>query len=129
MPSYGGTYVGIIPMGLIWSMEPYQEDKTGRNGFQMRVPLPKFSINFAIYESHLNKAEIDTSKGYSITQLSIERFSISPNTEHIEVDERKLKGTLLSPRGQGQFIGVLEMYGITYGVHCNLRTSLLAARG
>ena len=129
MPSYGGTYVGIEPMGLIWSMEPCPEGDRGCNRYQMRTPQPKFNINFAIYESHLDKTDIDIPNKYSITQLCIERFSVSPNTERMDVNEGRLRGTLFIPRGQGTFPGVLELYGISYGIHCDLRASVLAAHG
>ena len=138
MASNGGTYVGIEPMGLIWSMVPCPEGDRGRNIYHFRFPKPKFNIEFAIHPDHLENDVImkilisdDFSKIVvnAIARQTIERFSLSPTTERFEVQVDRLRGTLFIPRGQGPYLGVLELYGLIYGMHCELRASILAAHG
>uniref|UniRef100_A0A669DD61 Acyl-CoA thioester hydrolase/bile acid-CoA amino acid N-acetyltransferase domain-containing protein n=1 Tax=Oreochromis niloticus TaxID=8128 RepID=A0A669DD61_ORENI len=79
-PSLGGTYVGVEPMGLLWSMRP----DTMHKRFQKTKSLEPQLVKFSVYEE----------EGRILW---------------VPVKEGNISGVLFTPPGEGLFPAVLDM--------------------
>ena len=85
-PEPGGSYDGVEPMGLVWSLRPDTEGAGNPMLFRQRLdPM----------EMHIAAKTADG----GATTKTIERRSIAPDVRRIEVRDRGLVGTLFEPEG------------------------------
>ena len=135
MASLGGTYFGIEPMGLMWSLtaekgvqavEIYSAAYNDRIYIKRNIISPvKVTIN--AYEGH-EKFEhaSDLQSSNLIAHQTVQRLYMSPQCQRITVREGRLRGTLFVPNGTGPFSAVLEIYCGAGGLQ-EARASLLAS--
>ena len=84
-PSLGGTYTGVEPMGLFWSMRP-------------DVPHSKVVRRDA--STPLNYHIVASSGGEVLAQVTNERHLAAPGVRRTPVREGRIRGTLFTPPGQ-----------------------------
>ncbi|XP_068196666.1 acyl-coenzyme A thioesterase 1-like [Antennarius striatus] len=119
-PSLGGSYVGVEPMGLFWSMKP----NTLHTRFQKTKALSPHVVKISVQE------EGEEGKGRMLAEVSNERWLMGNGVSRVCVNEGNIHGVLFTPPGGGPFPAVLDLYtsGGGGGVS-EKRPSLLASRG
>ncbi|XP_063429714.1 bile acid-CoA:amino acid N-acyltransferase-like isoform X2 [Mytilus trossulus] len=126
--SLSGTYTGIKPMGLFWSMieDPGQEP-AGRRYIKRKVKTPQ-EVKITIYEGHLTWDNVHSDEFKPLAIKSIERLFKRNDVTRVEIKHERLKGTLFIPPGNGPFPGVLDMFGTVGGI-MEFRAAMLANKG
>ncbi|XP_035828114.1 acyl-coenzyme A amino acid N-acyltransferase 1 isoform X2 [Aplysia californica] len=129
-PSHGGTYTGVEPMGIVWSLQPApgqpQQTRMAIN-FTNRPGL----ITLNTYAGHLDLTDIYGESGIqpsSLASIEIERWFRHEDVTRIEIEEGNVRGALFLPPGDGPFQGVIDMFGSSGGL-IEYRAALLASRG
>ncbi|XP_022617539.1 acyl-coenzyme A thioesterase 1-like [Seriola dumerili] len=115
-PSLSGSYVGVEPMGLLWSMRP----DTLHKKFQIKNSLNPHVVRFSVHE--------EEGEGRMLAEVTNERILIGDGVIRRPVREGNTRGVLFTPPGRGPFPAVLELY-ILGGALSEKRASLLASRG
>uniref|UniRef100_A0A3B4WUD2 Acyl-coenzyme A thioesterase 5-like n=1 Tax=Seriola lalandi dorsalis TaxID=1841481 RepID=A0A3B4WUD2_SERLL len=115
-PSLSGSYVGVEPMGLLWSMRP----DTLHKKFQIKNSLNPHVVRFSVHE--------EEGEGRMLAEATNERILIGDGVIRRPVKEGNIRGVLFTPPGRGPFPAVLELY-ILGGALSEKRASLLASRG
>uniref|UniRef100_A0A669FBX7 Acyl-CoA thioester hydrolase/bile acid-CoA amino acid N-acetyltransferase domain-containing protein n=1 Tax=Oreochromis niloticus TaxID=8128 RepID=A0A669FBX7_ORENI len=111
-PSLGGTYVGVEPMGLLWSMRP----DTMHKRFQKTKSLEPQLVNFSVHEE----------EGRILAEETNERLLIGDGVSRVPVKEGRISGILFTPPGTaGPFPAILDMSTL----RSERRASLLANKG
>ncbi|XP_077865744.1 acyl-coenzyme A thioesterase 2, mitochondrial-like [Saccoglossus kowalevskii] len=149
-PSIGGTYTGIEPMGLFWSMVQSPGQKKGIRYVKLDVTQPS-NVELSLYPGYLGINELQDSKPMTTTRIL--RVFMDEHMERFEVKVGRVRGTLIKPKGQltnnvlnknmihvglidnafdgvcsGPFPGIIDMYGALGGL-LEMRASLLANYG
>ncbi|XP_040004924.1 peroxisomal succinyl-coenzyme A thioesterase-like [Xiphias gladius] len=120
--SFGGTYAGREPMGLLWSMRPVPGSRKGLRLRKMNVCTPML-INISVYSGHEGFRE-----QAPLASVLTERWYKAPGVQRIEIRQKGVRGTLFIPPGPGPFPGLLDMWGGGGGL-LEYRSALLASRG
>jgi hypothetical protein len=135
--STGGTYRGIEPMGLMWSI------KASRAGdvidiysqtyneavFMKRDVTTPVDISITLHSGHVAiETADDQQTAVSLAQCTAQRLYIHPNTRRVAVRRGKLRGTIFIPEGKGPFPAVLDIYGGGGGIQ-EARSALLSSNG
>ncbi|XP_061467330.1 acyl-coenzyme A thioesterase 1-like [Rhineura floridana] len=115
--SLGGSYSGVEPMGLLWSLE----SKTPSKRLAKRNVLTPFCVTYEVYEGR-------GVTGPLLSKCCSERRFLAEGVERIPVRQGRLKGTFFRPPGPGPFPGLIDLYGSGGGL-VEYRASLLASRG
>ncbi|KAM9468195.1 acyl-coenzyme A thioesterase 1-like [Clarias gariepinus] len=122
--SVGGTYTGVEPMALMWSLQPVPGSRTGLRLRKQDVLSPMiFSIS--VYDGHITQ---DFSPLTPLVTTIIERWYTAPGVQRVDVREKGVRGTLFIPPGPGPFPAVLDLWGGGGGL-VEYRTALLASHG
>ncbi|KAL3055617.1 hypothetical protein OYC64_018315 [Pagothenia borchgrevinki] len=111
-PSLSGTYTGVQPMGLLWSMRP----DTLHKRFIKTCSLKPHVVRFSVHEE----------KGGMLAEATNERLLVGDGVIRRPVKDGNIRGVLFTPPGEGPFPAVLDLY--TFHLTEN-RASLLASRG
>ncbi|KAL3882106.1 hypothetical protein ACJMK2_028477 [Sinanodonta woodiana] len=114
-----GTYSGIEPMGLFWSMKCKTEVK---RMIKKRADTARIVKIRAKPKSETSGIECPC------LEKTIERWYKSKNVQRIPVKEGKLRGTVFIPEGDGPFPAVIDMFGGLVDL-VESRAALLASRG
>ncbi|XP_028987811.1 acyl-coenzyme A thioesterase 2, mitochondrial-like [Betta splendens] len=114
-PSLGGSYAGVEPMGLLWSMKPDASHKR----FQLNNSLNPHVVTFSVHGDE---------QGQALAEAMNERVLIGQGVCRLPVREGKIRGVLFTPPGEGPFPAVLDLYILGGGLS-EKRASLLASRG
>ncbi|XP_053364385.1 acyl-coenzyme A thioesterase 1-like, partial [Clarias gariepinus] len=123
-PSVGGTYTGVEPMALLWSLRPVPGSRTGLRLRKRDVPSPMiFSIS--VYDGHITQ---DFNQLTPLVTTIIERWYMAPGVQRVDVREKGVRGTLFIPPGPGPFPAVLDLWGGGGGL-VEYRAALLASHG
>uniref|UniRef100_UPI0037E890EC acyl-coenzyme A thioesterase 1-like n=1 Tax=Semicossyphus pulcher TaxID=241346 RepID=UPI0037E890EC len=117
-PSLSGSYVGVEPMGLLWSMKA----DTLHKRFQKTKSLNPHVVKFSVHE------EEEEEEGRVLAEADNERLLLGDGVSRIQVSEGNIRGVLFTPPGEGPFPAVLDMYTFGGGLS-EKRASLLASRG
>ncbi|XP_074146172.1 acyl-coenzyme A thioesterase 1-like [Sminthopsis crassicaudata] len=117
-PALGGSYSGVEPMGLFWSMRP---EKSYRRLVKRDVQTP-FRVDLEVYEGH------DPQPTKLLAQAVHERGFLRPGVKRIPVREGSLRATLFLPPGSGPFPGIIDISGTGGGLF-EYKASLLAGHG
>uniref|UniRef100_A0A3B5AVF7 Acyl-coenzyme A thioesterase 1-like n=1 Tax=Stegastes partitus TaxID=144197 RepID=A0A3B5AVF7_9TELE len=115
-PSLSGSYVGVEPMGLLWSMKADTLHKRLIKTYSLNSHVVKFSV-------HEEEEE-----GRMLAEVINERFLIGDGVSRLPVKEGNIRGILFTPPGSGPFPAVLDLYTFGGGLS-EKRASLLASRG
>uniref|UniRef100_A0A8C5D9K0 Acyl-coenzyme A thioesterase 2, mitochondrial-like n=2 Tax=Gouania willdenowi TaxID=441366 RepID=A0A8C5D9K0_GOUWI len=115
-PSLSGSYVGVEPMGLLWSMTA---DAVHKKFLKTHSSIPQV-VKFSVHEE---------GKGSRmLAETTNERLLIGDGVTRVPVRYKHIRGALFVPLGPGPFPAVLDLY--TFGADLSeKRPSLLASRG
>ncbi|XP_049429462.1 peroxisomal succinyl-coenzyme A thioesterase-like [Epinephelus fuscoguttatus] len=122
--SLGGTYSGVEPMGLLWSLRPVPGSKPGLRLRKMNVQTP-MEFTISVYQGHLTEGFTDQ---VPLASVVVERWYMAPGVRRIPVTEDGLTATLFLPPGPGPFPGLLDLWG-GGGKLVEYRAALLASHG
>ncbi|KAM3610873.1 uncharacterized protein V6R79_009991 [Siganus canaliculatus] len=112
-PSLSGSYVGVEPMGLLWSMTA---DAVHRR-YTHNNSQNQFVVKFSVHE-----------EGRMLAEATNERNLIGDGVRRLPVKDGNIRGVLFTPPGPGPFPAVLDLYILGGGLS-EKRASLLATRG
>uniref|UniRef100_A0A7N8Y3M7 Peroxisomal succinyl-coenzyme A thioesterase-like n=1 Tax=Mastacembelus armatus TaxID=205130 RepID=A0A7N8Y3M7_9TELE len=122
--SLGGTYSGVEPMGLLWSLRPVPGSKPGLRMRKMNVQTP-MEVTISVYQGHQTEGFMDQ---VPLASEMVERWYIAPGVHRIPITEDGLSATLFLPSGPGPFPGLLDLWG-GGGKLLEYRAALLASHG
>ncbi|KAM8933934.1 bile acid-CoA:amino acid N-acyltransferase-like [Pelodytes ibericus] len=118
----GGTYCGMQPMGLAWSLKPLKP-------FQRPVKRDSKDTPFKYRVDLFESLELGVAADPQPTiTKTFERWYLAPDTQKIQIQDDRIRGTIFCPSGDGPFPGVIDLYGGAGGL-VEYRASLLASRG
>ncbi|XP_033941543.1 peroxisomal succinyl-coenzyme A thioesterase-like [Pseudochaenichthys georgianus] len=123
-PSLGGTYSGVEPMGLLWSLRPVPGSKTGLRWRKMNVQTP-MGVTILVYQGHQTEGFVDQ---VLLASVVVERWYMAPGVRRVPITEGRLTATLFLPSGPGPFPGLLDLWG-GGGKLVEYRAALLASHG
>ncbi|KAI5627043.1 peroxisomal acyl-CoA thioesterase 2b like 3 [Silurus asotus] len=123
-PSLGGSYEGVEPMGLLWSMKPIPGSRTGLRLRKKDVQTPT-NVHISVYKDHLTQAFQEKPH---VASVVAQQWYMAPGVQRVDVTQKGLMGTLFIPPGPGPFPAVLDLWGGGGGL-VEYRSSLLASRG
>ena len=99
--SLGGSYRGVSPMGLLWSMKPAPGQRKGIRLLKSDVTKP-FNIVVNCFDDHVTPSE---SSLKLLSRATFEKWYITEGVKRIPVREGRIRGTLFIPPGDGPFSG------------------------
>ncbi|XP_044048890.1 peroxisomal succinyl-coenzyme A thioesterase-like [Siniperca chuatsi] len=123
-PSLGGTYSGVEPMGLLWSLRPVPGSKPGLRLRKVNVQTP-MEVMISVYQGHQTEGFVDQ---VPLASVVVERWYMAPGVRRIPITEGGLTATLFLPSGSGPFPGLLDLWG-GGGKLVEYRAALLASHG
>ncbi|XP_026169204.1 acyl-coenzyme A thioesterase 1-like [Mastacembelus armatus] len=112
-PSLSGSYVGVEPMGLLWSMKADALHKYFFKDNALQPHVVKFSVHEEGREDRM------------LAEVTNERLLIGNGVSRVPVKGRNFQGVLFTPPGQGPFPAVLDVSTFA----SEKRASLLANKG
>ena len=116
-PSIGGSYEGVAPMGLIWSMELDGPGQSLAQRFVLTIDEPtKLTLALVV-------------DGEKVAESSVLRNVRRPGVGAYDVREDGLYGRLFEPEDGGKHRGVLVIGGSDGGLSCEREAALLASHG
>uniref|UniRef100_A0A3B5B3D3 Acyl-coenzyme A thioesterase 1-like n=1 Tax=Stegastes partitus TaxID=144197 RepID=A0A3B5B3D3_9TELE len=95
-PSLSGSYVGVEPMGLLWSMKA----DTLHKRLHEKNPLIPYVVKFSVHEEE---------EGSMLAEVINERFVIGDGVSRDQVKKGNIHGVLFTPPGRGPFPAVLDL--------------------
>ncbi|XP_043929943.1 acyl-coenzyme A thioesterase 1-like [Protopterus annectens] len=116
-PALGGSYNGVEPMGLFWSMST---SKQFRRLLKKNVQNP-LCVDIDVHDSHGSCSQL-------LTKFSHERWFMKEGLTRTPVREGRIRATLFLPPGDGPFPGVIDLYGAIGGL-VEYRACLIANHG
>ncbi|KAF0040309.1 hypothetical protein F2P81_006207 [Scophthalmus maximus] len=122
--SLGGTYSGVEPMGLLWSLRPVPGSKPGLRLRKMNVQTP-MEVTVSVYRGHKTDSFVDQ---VPLAIALVERWYMAPGIRRIPITEGGLTAPLFLPLGPGPFPGVLDLWG-GGGNLVEYRSALFACHG
>ena len=100
-PSLGGSYSGVSPMGLLWSMKPAPGQRKGIRLKKSDVTKP-YNIILNCFDDHVNPNE---SSLKPLSSLTFQKWYMAEGVKRIPVREGRIRGTLFLPPGDAPFPG------------------------
>ncbi|XP_073332934.1 acyl-coenzyme A thioesterase 1-like isoform X1 [Pagrus major] len=96
-PSLSGSYVGVEPMGLLWSLRA--------------DTLHQYFLKNKVLEPHVVKLSVheEEGEGRMLAEVINERFLIGDGVSRLSVKEGNFQGVLFTPPGEGPFPAVLDL--------------------
>ncbi|XP_053283490.1 uncharacterized protein LOC128444850 isoform X2 [Pleuronectes platessa] len=91
--SLGGTYSGVEPMGLLWSLIPVPGSKPGLRMRKLNVQTP-MEVTISVYQGHQTEGFVDL---VSLASVLVERWHMAPGIRRIPITEDGLSATLFLP--------------------------------
>uniref|UniRef100_H2ZQD1 BAAT/Acyl-CoA thioester hydrolase C-terminal domain-containing protein n=1 Tax=Ciona savignyi TaxID=51511 RepID=H2ZQD1_CIOSA len=123
-PSIGGSYIGVEPMGFLWSMEgkaDREEDIVRLIHKDVTVPQ---NIDLKVYVGLWDREP----RNKLVAETTIQRMYMAPGVKRIDVRENGLVATLFLPKGKKPFPGVITLFGGYPGL-IESKAALLASNG
>lgn len=114
-PSLGGSYRGVEPMGLFWSMAP-------------DTPHTKILKKTVLSPTVVELEALNGETGELLATETNERGYMMEGMKRIPLQEGRLRGVLFIPPGKGPFPGIVDLYTFGGGLS-EPRASLLAGKG
>ncbi|XP_045907404.1 acyl-coenzyme A thioesterase 1-like isoform X1 [Micropterus dolomieu] len=110
-PSLSGSYVGVQPMGLLWSLRA--------------DTLHKYFFKNNSLNPHVVKFSVHEGEERMLAEANNERLLIGDGVSRLPVKEGNMRGVLFTPPGEGPFPAVLDLSTFP----SEKRASLLANKG
>ncbi|KAM9807677.1 acyl-coenzyme A thioesterase 1-like [Neosynchiropus ocellatus] len=123
-PCLGGTYSGVEPMGLMWSMRPVPGSKPGLRLRIKNVQKP-MEVTISVYQGHQTEGFGEKVK---LATVLVERWYMAPGVRRIPITESDLTAMLFLPPGPGPFPALIDLWG-GHGQLVEYRSALLASHG
>ena len=101
-PSMGGSYIGVEPMGLFWSMKPVARPDRD-DLFRKRDVITPLKVTLDVYGGHDQREFEERDKKAGVTLL---RSYMGPGVTRCYLEENGFYGTLFLPPGDGPFPGI-----------------------
>ena len=111
-----GSYTGIDPMGLFWSMMPTEKDPS-KNTFMSLLSLNLSEVLLSVFSENKLRA-----------QKIIHRLPVSPDVERKEIRDQGIVGTLFYPKNMKGSPGIIVIPGSGGGIPEYI-SQLLASHG
>ncbi|KAK7104524.1 bile acid-CoA:amino acid N-acyltransferase-like isoform X2 [Littorina saxatilis] len=127
----GGTFTGIEPMGLLWSLAPLPGHPTDIRLVWKDVTKP-CDVHIALFPGHITPSdstvcsEDPDPRPMCVTTAS--RWMKAADVSRVEIKEGRLRGMLFLPPGEGPHPGVIDVFGSAGGL-MESRAALLASHG
>jgi len=99
--SLGGSYSGVSPMGLLWSMKPAPGQRKGTRLMKSDVTKP-YNIVLNCFDDHVTPNE---SSLKAVSSETFQKWFMAEGVKRIPVREGRIRGTLFIPPGDGPFPG------------------------
>ena len=99
--SLGGSYSGVSPMGLLWSMKPAPGQRKGIRLMKSDVTKP-YNIVVSCFDGHVTPIE---SLLQPLSSGTFQKWYKADGVKRISVREGRIRGTLFIPPGDGPFPG------------------------
>ena len=99
--SLGGSYSGVEPMGLLWSMKPAPGQRKGLRLFKMDVTKP-YNVTLNCFDGHVIPHE---GRLQPLSSGTFQKWYMADGVKRIPVKEGRIRGTLFLPPGDGPFPG------------------------
>ncbi|XP_056149375.1 acyl-coenzyme A thioesterase 1-like isoform X1 [Lampris incognitus] len=115
-PSLRGSYTGVEPMGLLWSL---RADTMHTKFHKSHAEKPHF-VKFSVLE--------EEGLGTALAEITNERQLLADGVSRLYVKTGNIRGVLFTPPGEGPFPAVLDLYTFGGGLS-ERRACLLANRG
>ncbi|XP_061098365.1 acyl-coenzyme A thioesterase 1 [Conger conger] len=115
-PSLGGSYSGVAPMGLFWSMRP----ETPHVKLRKKDVLSPCLVDIEVHDSER--------QGHVLARETNQRGFMVEGLRRIPVKEGRIRGILFLPPGPGPFPGIVHMHTLGGGLS-EVTGSLLANQG
>ncbi|XP_048738088.2 acyl-coenzyme A amino acid N-acyltransferase 2-like [Ostrea edulis] len=125
--SVQGTYTGVEPMGLFWSMKPEPSERENVRLLKKDVTTP-IVVTLSVLEGHHSWGSLFDPPPEPLTTLDLYRWYKHKNVRRERVRHGNVRGVLFTPPGPGPFPGVIDMFGSGGGLFDH-RAALLASRG
>uniref|UniRef100_A0A3P8YKA6 Acyl-CoA thioesterase 19 n=1 Tax=Esox lucius TaxID=8010 RepID=A0A3P8YKA6_ESOLU len=122
--SLGGTYDGLEPMGLLWSMRPVPGSRLGLRLRKKEVNTPVV-VTISVYRGHMGQGFNEQT---ALASVVAERWYMAPGVRRLDITEAGVTGTLFLPSGPGPFPALLDLWGGGGGL-VEYRSALLASHG
>ena len=104
--SLGGSYTGVEPMGLLWSMKPAPRQKKGLRLFKRDVTKP-YNVALSCFDGHITpQGRQELSSLQLLSSATFQKWYMADGVKRIPVREGRIRGTLFIPPGEGPFPGV-----------------------
>ncbi|KAK0145684.1 Acyl-coenzyme A thioesterase 1 [Merluccius polli] len=116
-PSLGGSYTGVEPMGLLWSL---RADALHTKFYKSDSRKPHV-VRFSVHEG-------EAAAGAALAEATNERLLLTNGVSRRPIKEGNIRGALFVPPGEGPFPAVLDLYTSGGGLS-ERRASLLANCG
>lgn len=128
-PSLGGTYTGIDPMGLFWSLHSSPGGPQNTRLVVKNVEEPLL-YNLSVYKGHLTLNDLHTGgvRHQSLSSTTVTRMVKVADVRRLPVREGNIRGMLFLPPGDSPHPGVIDMFGSSGGI-IETRAALLASHG
>ncbi|XP_033102527.1 bile acid-CoA:amino acid N-acyltransferase-like [Anneissia japonica] len=128
-PSVSGSYIGVVPMGLFTHMHPSPGQRSGIRLVKKDVTSP-LEFDLTVYEGFLSKEDFysETAKHIELAKTTLERWYMARDVERLEIKSGNIRGTLFKPKGDGQFPGIIDMFGSAGGI-MEFRAALFSSYG
>ena len=104
-PCLYGTYTGVDPMGLLWSMQLSPGQRRGIRLSKKDVTKPYFVL-LQLFDGHVEDIA-HTEDLQPITSVTFEKWYMADGVRRIPVRDGRLRGTMFLPPGKGPFPGKL----------------------
>ncbi|XP_028295617.1 acyl-coenzyme A thioesterase 1-like [Gouania willdenowi] len=115
VPSLGGSYTGVEPMGLFWSMAP-------------DTPHSKMVKKDVLSPTLVEVKALNGETGELLACETNEREYMTEGMKRIPLQEGRIRGVLFIPPGKGPFPGIVDLYTFGGGLS-EPRASLMAGKG
>ncbi|CAH1791859.1 unnamed protein product [Owenia fusiformis] len=143
--SKGGSYEGIEPMGLFWSLSPMPGQRRGIRLMKRDVTKP-YKFKLTLHQGFLtenkicailNKAATDTSASAAniegtehavLSEIWLKRWYLRPGVKRLDIKTGRIRGALFVPQGNNTHPGVIDLFGTAGGL-VEYRAAILASRG
>ena len=101
--SLGGSYSGVEPMGLLWSMKQAPEQKKGLRLYKRDVTKPYNGV-LSCFDGHVTPQQ-EQPELQPLSSTTFQRWYMADGVKRIPVREGRIRGTLFLPPGEGPFPG------------------------
>lgn len=106
-PCLYGTYTGVDPMGLLWSMQLSPGQRKGIRLSKKDVTKP-FFVLLQLFDGHVENVG-HAEDLQPITSVTFEKWYMRNGVRRIPVRDGRLRGTMFLPPGKGPFPGKLQL--------------------